>query len=490
MRTSRVRFTSMFLFSLLFVALLFVIALFQGNIPDAFSENVPASATETVYLPLILHEAASDGAPVYPLKASSNHRYLVDQNNVPFLIQGDSAHGLFGDLSLTDAETYLAGRHAAGINAAWVQLLCGPTGNICPDYTTYDGIAPFSWNGSNPDTFDLASPNATYFARMDAMLSLATKYQMLIFLDPIDTSNWLTVLQNNGTTKAYNYGVFLGNRYKNVPNIIWMNGNDFQTWSNPSDDALVQAVARGIQSVDTHHLQTVELDYDTSGSLDDPSWGSLIGLDTAYSYYPQYAQVLTEYNRANIPVWFIEGVYEYQGYQGGYLGPYQLRNQEYWTQLSGSTGQLYGNANLYSFPWDWQTSNWQTSPGFTQFLHANTFFASRRWYDLVPDQNHTVVTAGYGTYKNCCINENSDYLTAARTSDGKLVIAYMPTRRTITVDMSKLSGAVTARWYDPANGTYISIAGSPFANSGSRPFTPPGNNSGGDGDWVLLLETS
>jgi hypothetical protein len=54
--------------------------------------------------------------------------------------------------------------------------------------------------------------------------------------------------------------------------------------------------------------------------------------------------------------------------------------------------------------------------------------------------------------------------------------------------MSKLSGPMTARWFDPTNNTFTAIAGSPFANSGSRHFTPPGNNSGGDGDWVLLLE--
>jgi len=67
-------------------------------------------------------------------------------------------------------------------------------------------------------------------------------------------------------------------------------------------------------------------------------------------------------------------------------------------------------------------------------------------------------------------------------------MAYMPTRRTITVDMTQLSGPVTARWYDPANGTYSSIAGSPFANTGTRQFMPAGNNSVGDGDWVLVLE--
>ncbi len=65
----------------------------------------------------------------------------------------------------------------------------------------------------------------------------------------------------------------------------------------------------------------------------------------------------------------------------------------------------------------------------------------------------------------------------------------MPTRRTITVDMTRLRGPVTARWYDPTNGTFSTISGSPFANSGTRNFAPPGKNSAGDGDWVLVLES-
>ena len=58
----------------------------------------------------------------------------------------------------------------------------------------------------------------------------------------------------------------------------------------------------------------------------------------------------------------------------------------------------------------------------------------------------------------------------------------------ITVDLSTLSGPVTARWYDPTAGTFTSIPGSPFANAGSMQFATPGTNAGGDDDWVLVLE--
>ena len=109
-------------------------------------------------------------------------------------------------------------------------------------------------------------------------------------------------------------------------------------------------------------------------------------------------------------------------------------------------------------------------------------FGSRAWHNLVPDYAHQVVTAGYGN-----INGTS-YVAAARTGDGGTVIAYLPGAGTITVDMSQLSGPATARWYDPVVGTFTDIAGSPFANAGSRNFTTPGSNAGGNADWVLVLE--
>src|SRR5262249_30171153 len=107
-----------------------------------------------------------------------------------------------------------------------------------------------------------------------------------------------------------------------------------------------------------------------------------------------------------------------------------------------------------------------------------------------PDQNHTVVTAGYGTFASSGSLGSNDYLTAARTPDGGLVMAYMPTLRTITVDMSKLTAPASASWYDPSNGTLGIIPGSPLGNTGTRTFAPPGNNSAGDGDWVLVLEAT
>ena len=284
--------------------------------------------------------------PAYPVKASSNNRYLVDQNNSPFMIVGDSPHSLIGRMSKSDAEFYMANRQWYGINTLWVELLCNDKTACNADGTTFDGIPPFTTPG------DISTPNPVYFQRVDDMLSIAAAHGITILLDAVETDGWLATFKANGAEKAAAFGRYLGNRYNNVPNIIWMYGNDFQTWADPGDDDVVLAVARGIKSADPNHIHTTELNYLSSGSLDDARWEPIVGLDGAYTYYPTYAQVLKEYNRPNFrPVFMEEANYEFENNlntDGGSLP--NLRHQEYWTMLSGATGQLYGSAYTWRLP--------------------------------------------------------------------------------------------------------------------------------------------
>jgi hypothetical protein len=413
---------------------------------------------------------------------SANHRYLVDQRGTPFLMVGDSPQDMIGKLSLSDADLFLTNREAAGFNAVWIHVVCN-SALFCPaNGSTYDGIPPFTVQG------DLSTPNPAYFNKVDQVLRLAATHGMVVLLDPLETAGWLPVFRSNGAAKCYNYGAYLGNRYKNFPNIIWMSGNDFQNWQNTPDDQLVVSLAQGIKNNDPNHIHTVELNYLVSGSLDDNNWRPHVSLDAAYTYYPTYDRVLFEYNRANMPVFMVEANYEFDRNTRDTGSPPVLRRQEYWTLLSGATGQLYGNHYTWQFANGWKTNI--DTPGSAQMAHAAKLLQNKQWYNLVPDQNHQVVTGGLGTYSSSATIAGNDYLTAASTPDGSLAIAYMPTRRTVTVDMTKFSGNVQASWYDPTTGAYAVIAGSPFANTGSRQFTPSGNNSAGDGDWVLVMHTT
>jgi Protein of unknown function (DUF4038)/Putative collagen-binding domain of a collagenase len=416
-------------------------------------------------------------APVFPLQVDSTRRYLIDQRSQPFLIVGDSPQAMVVNLSEQQAAQFLANRRRAGFNSVWVNLLCDKYTGGRDDGSTYDGIQPFQTVG------DLSTPNEAYFERVDAIVRLAADQGLAVFLDPIETGGWLETLRRNGAAKATAYGRYLGGRYGSFPNIVWFNGNDFQSWRDPNDDALVLAVANGIKSVDPKHLHTLELDYEVSSSLDNDRWRDLIGLDAAYTYRPTYAEVLKEYQRPDhIPIFMVEANYEGEHW---YRGPQTLRRQEYWTLLSGGAGQLYGNKYTWPFLKDWEA--YLDTVGSRQLTYVTNLFAPRRWFDLVPDVDHKIVVSGYGNFTAEGNVDDSDYVTTAGTSDGKLAIAYLPSDQSVEVDMSKLSGPVQAQWYDPATGTFTPADGSPFADSGTLSFTHRGRNGDGEEDWVLVL---
>jgi hypothetical protein len=447
-------------------------------------------------LPCVSVEAATAPSP-YPVKLSANHRYLVDQNNQPFLIVGDTPQGLMGRLTDKEADWYFANRQAHGFNTmGWVDTTCaGPDYPTNKNATTIDGVRPFTGylaGGTDFTHYDLSKPNEAYFARLDTVVKLAANHGILVFIDPMETIGWLPTLRNNGLTAAYAYGVYLGKRYKGFPNIAWLSGNDFNAWKNPSDDALAQAVAKGIRSVDSVHLHTVELNVFTSSSLDDQTWAPLISLNSTYTYSPTYFQMLHSYNQTPImPTYLVEAHYDLEdvGKPPDFGTPNVLRREEYWTMLTGGTGQFYGNQYTWSFKPGWQSKI--DTPGVEQLTIWKKFFSSLPWQNFVPDQKHEIVTGGLGSQGDLQTRvSKSDYATAASTPDGKLVVAYMPTARTLTVNMVRLSGPAKGKWFDPSNGVSTNIAEKRFANKGTQTFTPPEKNHDGDGDWVLLLDAS
>ena len=418
---------------------------------------------------------------MFPLKVSSNRRYLVDQRNAPFLVVGDSPQAMIGNLSVAEARTFIADRRSAGFNALWVSLLCRKLLGCRDDGSTFDGIKPFRGD-------DLTAPNPSYFDRAARMVGLAEKAGIAVFLDPIETASWLDVLRSNGVGKDYAYGQFLGKTFRKFPNVVWLNGNDFQSWRDPADDATALAVARGIRATDPASLQTVELNYFKSGSLDDPRWRQLIDVNSAYTYYPTYAEVLKQYNQsAHLPVLMLEAGYEFEQNVSWISSgqPEILRRQAYWSVLSGAAGQFYGNH------WTWQFADgWKQhldTTGSAQIGYLAKLFSGRPWFNLVPDQAHKLVTAGFGTFSTEGNVGSSDYATTAATPDRKLVVSYLPAGGRITLDTERLGRRMRARWYDPTNGRYRAASRALLPRSRAVRLTAPKKNAAGDPDWVLVL---
>jgi chitodextrinase len=436
----------------------------------------------------------SNTSTAYPLKASVNGRYLVDQNNVPFLLVGDTSHGLSGKMSEADAALYFANRLTNGFNSVVIYAPCARYIECNDDGTTFDGIAPFT-SGDSPQNYDLSTPNETYFSRLDNLLNLAASNGLNVFLDPLETGDFLDTLRNNGPQRAFDYGVYVGTRYRNFPNIVWLLGEDFQSWfSNPDDNQLVAQLMAGIASVDSNHLQTLQLDYFRSYSNQDTDVvGPYLTYDMVYTYYETYDYVLAAYNSSpTIPAYLGEANYEGENNTLGLPGPAGtgvLRRQTYWTLLSGGFGHLWGNHYINHVLPEWRDN--LDTPGASQIRHSTNLFSTYEWWNLVPDQTHDIVTGGYGSYNS----ENqdftaADYVTAAWNPDGTLAMAYTPAPTTLSVDLSRFVRPIVARWYDPSAGTFRAIAGSPFSNSGTETFATPGLNDDGDTDWVLVLDAT
>ena len=437
----------------------------------------------------------------FPVKISgANPRILADQNDAPFLVAGDSPHALIVNLSTRDAASYLADRAARGINSLWVHLLCVRPVEGRADASLLNGTRPFTNTIADTRSYDLTTPNESYFAHADEVIRMAGAKGIVVMLNPLETAGFLRTALDNGSARCRAYGRYLGARYKDFPNLVWLHGNDFQKWSVATNDAVITSVALGIKDQDTNHLQTIELNYQASCSLDDANWAPIVGLNLAYTYYATYAQVLQGYNRTpKVPVFMGEANFEYEtngvadgAEDGG--SPHILRMQEYWTMLSGATGQLYGHKYIWRFLPGWE--GYLDTPGVVQLGYMKALFGARKWYDLAPDQTHAFVTAGYGSFISAPPRHDlvqrfagNDYVSAALTPDGSLGIAYLPQGGTITVAMTRLRNPVTARWFDPSANRFTVIAGSPFSNAGARQFTPPGKNNAGEPDWVLVLET-
>jgi hypothetical protein len=115
---------------------------------SAFDNSVPSGASRDGTV-----ATSTAAGPAYPLKASANNRYLVDQDNMPFLIIGDSPQALIGNLSQAEAATFIANRQAYGINALWINLLCNDS-TFCKsdgggtETLTEGRLSILSWNAS------------------------------------------------------------------------------------------------------------------------------------------------------------------------------------------------------------------------------------------------------------------------------------------------------------------------------------------------------
>lgn len=425
------------------------------------------------------------GGPPYITDVSGDRRYFVDQYKEPVLVRGDSPWALMTRLSPAQAQIWFADRQRQGFNAAIVSLI-GAEANGGPDDSgrTYDGLLPFVEE-------DILRWNDPFWRRVHDYLKMAAEHGITVFLYPIDGWTIGTSVVPTSIDQCRSYGAKIGDHLRDLPNIVWMSGGDY--FPEPADpargsdvDRCIDAMMQGIRSTGDNRPFSMQLGYQKSLSTDNPFWASRIDWNFVYTYYPTYRAVLDGYqHQPPLPTVMSESNYEGENNQPRTKPTTDetLRRQVLWALTSGSAGDFMGSQ-------DWRFNDgWEdrlNTPALAQIGRLRDLFAKLPWWQLVPDVDETFVTSGRGT--RLTTDEpmdvlDNDYVTAARTRDGRTAVVYVPTERTITTDRAKLATGVVASWVDPVSG-----ARQPAAMSDT--FTTPGPNAGEDHDWLLLFSAT
>lgn len=413
----------------------------------------------------------------YPLSVSTTGRYLTDQLGRPVFLQGDAAWSLIANVSLEDAEVYLADRAAKGFNAIYVNLVETAFTNQDPPWKNVYGEAPFS---SLPDTYimDFSVPNEAYWSHVDAVFEAAAEQDILVFAFPAymgwmqQFDGWSYALDANGVDRMRAYGEFLGKRYVDQPNLIWVAGGDWGP-SGPSYELTdeVAAWVGGIRTHDTTHLWTGH-----GGQQSGTEVYGYLGLDlnTTYRYPPAEAPdaVRIDVRRTpRMPVVFFEGWYENE-YS---TTPAKLRYQAYSSILGGAMGHFYGNNPMWFFGDGWKAA--LNTAGARSMVHVAALFRSRPFHLLAPDDGGRVVTGDRGTLKG------GNYVAAARAESGITSIIYVPEDRAVAVDLSQAIDGDTARLWclDPKTGAATDLGTTPAEGlfNATACATP---------DWILVVD--
>lgn len=438
--------------------------------------------TETL---LVWHTVQPPDAPRWPLAVAENRRHLVDSANSPQVWIGASPWALTMVPSKGDISLYLADRAERGVNVVLVRLTDHYYSDQRPRWLNYYQDPPFNssfWNGS----LDFTSPNEDYWHHVDWTIREAYSHGIAVLGSPayvgylLGEAGWADHMIDNGTERLRRYGEWIARRYKDYPNLVWVMGGDSRpsTYKKDVTDE-VNAVAEGIKSIDSAHLMTAHSVRNRS-AVDDynRAW-----LDVNSSYGDAttvHKRVRIDYQRRMVlPTFLIEARY---GNEGG-VNEQQIRAQMYNALFAGAFGQLYGNAPQWYFSaesvdyaadikgldWRQQLDDFGAQSIRVVADLAEEFTITR----LTPDFDHEVMTSGAG-------DEGQGYAPLAYGEN--VALAYLPNRRTVTIDTSVFEGPITARWRNPADGADSVIEG--FSSQTEAVVTPPH-----EGDWLLILES-
>lgn len=425
------------------------------------------------------------------LRVSANNRFLVYNDGKPFFYLGDTAWELFHRLNFQEAERYMDNRKVKGFTVLQAVILA-----------ELDGLDVPNAMGHTPmRDHDPSKLNEEYFKDIDAFIQLAAKKGLYIGLlptwaDKVFKSSWGKGPEIFNKENIKGYGKFLGTRYKDQKNIIWILGGD----RNPRDSkdvALWNALAEGLteglggpgKALISYHPQP-KADGGSSTWFHHEKWLSFNMLQTGHCKDgTNYQKISHDYNlNPTKPVIDAEPLYEdhpicFDWQKNGLSVADDVRKLAYWQVFAGAFGHTYGCHDIWQFyapgrePVNAPQRPWYDAldlPGAAQMGYVKKLMLSESFLDRIPDQS-------------LIKNENpntGEYCSATRAADGHYAFIYTPTGKTLSINTSIIPGvSIFKKWYNPRNGVFT--AKTKIAKKLETVFNPPTN--GLAEDWVLVL---
>lgn len=433
------------------------------------------------------------------LMVSENKRYLTTENGEPFFWLGDTGWLLFKKLNREQTEKYLDDRMQKGFNVIQAMLIH----DIKNTSNAYGDSAIVSRDLSKPCISEGADPanekKYDYWDHVDFVIRLAAKKGIYMALAPVWGSN---VRGGNVTAvQAAAYASFLAERYKDFPNVIWLNGGDV---AGTDSINVWQTIGMTIKRTDPGHLMTFH-PFGRSMSSDwfhNESWLDFNMFQSGHRRYDQddtercfgednWRYVKSDYSKQPVKP-TIDGEPSYEHIPQGLHDSTQprwtaadTRRYAYWSVFAGAFGHTYGHSSIMQF-YNWGDTIksydpqifWEPAldePGGKSMKYLKELILSKSYFSRIPDQS--VIRGGQG--------EKYGYLVATR-GDG-FILVYTYNGKSFSVDGTKInSDRIYASWFNPGNGETIAVG--TIENNDNLSFDPPGDVRDGN-DWVLVLET-
>lgn len=421
------------------------------------------------------------------LQVTKDGHYLQFEDGAPFFWLGDTGWELFHRLSKEEIERYLQNRKQKGFNVIQAVILA-----------EFDGLKKPNRYGEIPlNDLDPTKPNEKYFELIDWTVQQAMKNKMFMGLLPTWGDKVIKMWGQGpvifNESNSYIYGKWLGNRYKDFPNIIWILGGDRPPVNDSADKKeLWRAMAKGIiEGTNRKAIITYHPSGESSSATFWPneSWLDIQMLQSGHAKKDNPVWEWIKRDRAIVPSKpILDGEPNYEDHpinwnkNNGYFRDYDVRRQCYRSVFSGACGVTYGNQAMWQFysdreePVAFPERSWIETldrPGAFQVGYLRKLIESRSINDRIPDQS--IITGGQG--------EKMEYATAFRGN--KYCMIYFPTTKGLTLNLSFLPATqIRIWWYHPGKGQ----AGKPevMQKHTTMIFTPPSTET--ETDWVLIID--